>query len=164
MEAFTKRKQLLESYLQGRIELFQMTRGVMDSFDNIKQSDDPVSFAYAQYLRNLCFIERRLEIEYHLQKNQLSFEGDFGRVCGKYFREMGHYTKKIVKELGYSCIEKAFKGPKGVVVLEIPNSPIGKIFVPSGVFRELNLSFTPTEPIRSKYLDTIFLFVKDIPN
>jgi hypothetical protein len=162
MEVFAKRKQLLEAYQLGRIELFQVTRGVLDSFDKVKQTDDPLMFAYIQYLRNLCFIERRLEIEYHFQKNNLSIEGEFGRVCGKYFREMGHYGKKIIRELGYNCVSQAFRGPKGVVILNIPNSPIGKIFMPSLVFRELKLEIIPKEQIKSRYVDIVFSFIKDV--
>lgn len=164
MDVFSKRKQLLDSYLAGRIELFQMTRGVLDSFEKIKQSDEPLLFAYNQYLRNLCYIERRVEIEYHLQRNNLSIEGDFGRVCGNYFREMGHYAKKVIKELGQESVVKAYRGPKGVVALEVNSSPVGKILIPSSVFRELKFDITPTDTIKSKYLDVVFLFIRDFPN
>lgn len=165
MKVFETRIGNLKKYLAGRIELFQLTRSVHDLLPSIRnKSNDPVDDAYANYLRYLCVIEKRAENESHLRKYGLVIKGAFGNVGRIYLKKMSLEVKKVLSYLGKDSVKQVFRGPKGVMILEIEGSPIGKVFISSAIYKELRLSNPVRPPIKSTYIDRVFAFSIDYPD
>lgn len=163
VELFKQRRANLELFLKNKIS-YERLVGESTKLIKLAQKsnaihDNFLDKLYVEYLHRLNILERRSDVEMRLIQAGLSCEKDFKRVCECHLRSMTDVVSKIFRVSGRDCVEKVFlwKGELGVIQLK--NSPIGKLFVKRDFLVE-NTPRLARGQISSPYLDFTFSFIE----
>lgn len=165
MEAFKVRMALMEEFKKGKIDLTTLSgetfRAIKEFRGNkSKEIPNPTDKPYLDYLIALCKLERRVNFEYRLIKSELSEADTFTRVCSHYLSEMSKavldITSKIenAKEVQEICL-----GPKGIVILQLENSPIGRVYISRTSYLDTKIKGRANKVMTHPYLKALFSFL-----
>lgn len=163
MEVFKLRLELMEKFKKGSIDLTTLSG---ETFRAIKESRDLGSSspstilekAYFDYLISLCKLERRVNFEYRLLKSNLSDQSSYQRVAAFHFSEMSKAVLDILKKSGENSVNDLMIGPKGIVIIDIKNSPIGRVYFSRSAFIDSEIKERPNKLSDHPYLKALFSF------
>lgn len=159
---FEERMKLLEMYV---IKKINYERLVGETGRLIKQAhkedvyhNDFSSRLFLNYLSCLNLLERRVEIECKLIEANLSCRKSFISTCEYHLKKMSSAVEAITHFLGKDTIEKTLLWERDIGIIQIKNSPIGKLFANRHVLVEMAPQL-PRGAIKSDYMSLTFNFI-----
>lgn len=165
MEAFKIRMSLMEEFRKGKIDLTTLSgetfRAIKDSKnDKSAPTMTPTDKHYMDYLTALCKLERRVNFEYRLIKSDLSETETFNRVCSHHLSEMSKAVLEITSKIeDQSDVKEISLGPKGVVIISLASSPVGRLYMSRCAWLDANIDGSPNKVMGHPYLKALFSFL-----
>lgn len=166
MDVFQTRLFYLDKFIKGHVQFETLSKETANALKNLKkEKNSPLLInrparGYVDYLGALVNLERRVEVECHLLRMDLSYGDHFRRVCDKYFTMMSRNIAAIILEEGVEIVEEIYSGPNGSVILKLKGSPVGKVYIKRSDFIELGIPVENKRILKTKYLEIIFNFLQ----